>query len=118
MKIHVGSCIFLVSSALLIGCAPRAPYKQELVTAEKKIERVKAVGTQEAPQAALHLKMAQDEVAEAKRLLNDNKPDLANHSLRRAIADADLAEALAREASAQATERQMMDELEKEGVAQ
>jgi hypothetical protein len=67
------------------------------------------------PKAALHLKMARDQVTEAERLMGDGKREAAQMLLLRARSDAELALAFTREAKARAEAREAIariDELE------
>jgi hypothetical protein len=73
------------------------------------------VGADNAPQAALHLKLAQEELAQAKSLMNDGNNKRADYVLIRAKADAELALALAKEASAQAAAKKAADQLNAPG---
>lgn len=52
------------------------------------------------PQASLHIKLARDQLQEAKRLMQDDEDDKAWLVLQRATADAELALMLARESDA------------------
>jgi len=56
--------------------------------------------TQDQPQASLHLKLAKDQLREAKRLMEEEETDKAQLYLERATADAELALMLARESDA------------------
>lgn len=55
-------------------------------------------GATQLPDAALHLRLAEDQVVRARRLINDGEHERAAWLLVRAEADATVAEALAREA--------------------
>ena len=111
------SALLGVAVALLgVACSQSQVPAGKLANTRSAISAAEESGADKTPRSALHLKMAEDQLADARRLMKDKKNDLAKHSLRRAIADAELAEALAREASAMNTQRHMMEELEKEGV--
>jgi Domain of unknown function (DUF4398) len=69
---------------------------------QSEVSAADAVGAQRHPGAALHLKMARDQLQEAKRLADDGKDDEARLVLDRASADAALALIMTREAEANA----------------
>jgi hypothetical protein len=87
----------LLLAIFAIACGGSHKPVEQLSEAEKSIERARAIGAADTPRAALHLKMARDQVAEGKRRIDESENDLARHNLRRAAADAELAEALTRE---------------------
>ena len=73
------------------------------------------------PKAALHLKMAQDQIVTAERLIRDGENGDAGLVLVRAQADADLALELARESQMRkdaAEARAKVDELKKQAGIQ
>jgi len=69
------------------------------------------VGAESAPQAALHLKLADEEIARAKALIKDGDNERAEYTLVRAKADAELALSLAKEATANAEAQQAADQI-------
>ncbi|WP_428264093.1 DUF4398 domain-containing protein [Haliangium sp.] len=93
------------------GGAPR-PAQQYTDTAAT-ISAAEAIGAEETPQAALHLKMARDQIAEADRLMADDEYERAKLVLDRAEADADLAFALAKEAEVRAEAKAAKEKLER-----
>ena len=64
------------------------------------------------PQAALHLKKAQDHIAQAKALIADDENERADFVLQRAEADAELALAQAREDQAKKEAQEAIDMVE------
>lgn len=90
--------VLLVSGALLIAaCGASAPVPESALTTSKAdIRAAQAVGAPNVPQAALHLKMARDQVAEAQGLIKNGQNTKAQLVLDRADADAQLAIALTR----------------------
>jgi hypothetical protein len=96
---------------LLLGCTAAACGGNSLpppnvTDAEKAITAADAVGAGHTPQGALHLKMARDRLAEAKKLLADGEQEEARVVLEGAKADAELALMLARTAEARAAAEQ------------
>jgi hypothetical protein len=96
-------CAFAAALGItVIGCGS-APVPAENVTqAKSSISAAEAVGAQSVPKSALHLKMAKDQVTQAEAMIQDGETEEAKLVLLRAQADAELALALAREASIRA----------------
>src|SRR5215471_13067004 len=86
----------------LCGCASAPIVLDRLPETEAPMRAAEELGAARVPQAALELKLAQDEVQQAKLLLNGGNKQRAEVMLLRAQADAELAVALAREAPLQA----------------
>ena len=85
----------------LAACASAQLSSDHLATLQAAISSADAVGASKVPTAALHLKLAQEELEEAKRLVKTDA-DRADLVLQRSAADADLALALTRAETAQA----------------
>jgi len=79
-----------------VGCASSAVPLDRLTDAKATVRAAQEAGAQSTPQAALHLKMANDELASAQKAMDDNDNDRARLLLNQAQSDADLALALAR----------------------
>ena len=92
----------LIVLAVLCGCAGAPITSERLPATEAPIRAAEELGAARVPQAALELKLAQDEMQQAKALLRDGNKQRADMMLLRAQADAELAVALAREAPLQA----------------
>jgi len=69
------------------------------VDSESALRAADVGGAESGPQSALHLKRAREQVATAKALIADGDYERADWTLKRAQVDADLALALAKEAS-------------------
>ena len=92
-----------VCAALLIAaCGGAAAPTQKLTSAQATIRGAQEVGAEQNPNAALHLKLARDQVARAQREMANDDNEEAALTLNQAQADADLALALARESSERA----------------
>ncbi len=85
---------------LVFGCASTPMPAERLASAEAGIRGATEVGADGIPQASLHLKMARDQVAQAKGLSQNGDNERATMVLARAETDAELALALARENAA------------------
>lgn len=94
------------------GCGGSALPPAAVVDAQSSISAAAAVGAEQNPQAALHLKMARDQVSLAQRLRSDGEEEQARLVLERAEADAELALMITREAEASATARRAQTEVE------
>lgn len=108
------TCLVLAMSGALAlvlapvgGCASAPPPSERLTTAESAIRGATEVDANSVPRAALHLKLAQEQVDKAKRYIEEGANERADLALRRAQADAELAIALSKqhdmETKAQAT---------------
>lgn len=85
---------------LVAACGSSAMPAGKLTNTQASIKAAEAVGATETPNSALYLKMAQDGVTEAKRLIQDGDNDEAALALDKAQADAELSLSYAREAKA------------------
>jgi hypothetical protein len=84
---------------LLAACGGTFPPPNERVArSEAAVRGAQEVGAPNNPQAALHLKLAQEEIDKAKALMADGQNKRADLMLQRAEADAELANLLAKEA--------------------
>lgn len=95
---YLKSALTLSSLAALFaaGCGSSAVPLDKLTDAKATVRAAQEAGAQSTPQAALHLKMANDELAAAQKAMDDKDNDRARLLLNQAQADADLSLALAR----------------------
>lgn len=92
---HRRSSIVLLS--LLIGaCASKQLPQSTLADTQAAMQAAQEIGAAKLPESQLHLKYANDQLATAKRLMDDGDEKRAKRMLDRAHADAELALALAR----------------------
>jgi hypothetical protein len=91
----------LTFAALLVGCAS-APTKQ-MGESQAAMRAAEEVGAGNHPEAAYHLKLAEDQIAAAKELMDGNRREkkMAKRHLQRAELDAELAIAYTRTAGAE-----------------
>lgn len=95
MTIHNTHWIVL---AALVGACGSAPLSSAAVArAKSSVSAAEAVGAEEHPPAALHLKIARDDIATAEGLAKQGEEEDAARALERADADAQLALSLTRE---------------------
>jgi hypothetical protein len=88
----------LAGAALGCGGAPKPT--AQVSSSEAAIRGAQEAGAADVPDATLHVKLAEEQRAQALALLKDGENHRASMMLARAEADAELAIALARSASA------------------
>jgi len=71
--------------------------RADLFGSKAAVRAAKEVGAKDVPQAQLHTQLAEEQVQQAQKLIEDGENERAEMLLRRAQADAELAVALARE---------------------
>ncbi len=95
-----------VSTALLtlsvVACGSGSLPAAKVADTQSSISAAAAVGADQNPQAALHLKMARDQLKQAQDLGNRDKGAEAKLVLERATVDAEVAMMITREAEASA----------------
>jgi hypothetical protein len=101
-------------AGIIVGCGGAPPVPQDQVTGtEGAIRAATEVGAPSIPKAALHLKMAQDQLQTAKGLMAEQQNDEARLVLDRARVDAELALALSKEATLRAQAAEAMEKVKK-----
>jgi len=88
-------------AALVAVCAACASYPEpttHLAASMAAVRGAETAGAEQVPQAALHLKLAQEQLAQAESMINSDDNERADGMAIRAYNDAELALALAREA--------------------
>jgi hypothetical protein len=88
--------------ALVAGCATFPPPTQRLADAEAARRSAQEVGATNQSAARLHAQLAEEQIAKARALMQEEQNRAADLVLMRAQADAELALALAREQNAKA----------------
>lgn len=101
MKSSKTGLMLLLGTVLVFGvaCGSSLPPAKAADT-QASISAAAAVGAEQNPQGALHLKLARDQLQEAQRLTDAGKDKEARLVLERADADAQLALMITREAEA------------------
>ena len=94
-------------SAAIAACGSSPPPTARYASASASIRAAHEVGAEKVPDAQLHLQMAEDQLTQAKRMIQDGDNDKASWVLSRAQSDADLAVGLAREAQMRAAADQV-----------
>jgi hypothetical protein len=102
---------FVLSAVFVVGCGSYPAPTERVASAEAGIRGAQEVGANSVPQAALSVKLAQEEVQKAKQLMQDGDNRRAELILMRAQADAELALAQAREAQAKTEAQHAVDQV-------
>ena len=91
-----GTAVGLSIAAVMgmAGCAGTPVPNSKVASSEAAIRAAQETGSRGVPQAALHLKLAEEQLQSAKALIRDNNNQRAEYVLMRAQADAELAIAL------------------------
>ena len=98
MRTLVGT---IVIGALAVACGGSFPAPtQPMADAESAERSARELGADKEPGAQLHLRLAQEQIAEAKEMVEQGDNERAAQLLVRAKADAELALSLARELAA------------------
>ncbi|HTQ06713.1 MAG TPA: DUF4398 domain-containing protein [Polyangiaceae bacterium] len=106
----------LVVSGLLAACSTSHPLPANYAPTEAAISAADAIGAQQDPRAALHLKMARDQLAEAQTLTQKGDSDKAVLACDRARTDAELALMVKRESDARNETNQSKAAVERLGT--
>jgi hypothetical protein len=102
----------VVVAAAIAGCGSFPRPEARVASSEGSIRGAEEAGAKNVPEAALHLKLAQEERDKAMALIKDGENERAEYMLMRAESDAELANALAREAYAKRDAQHANDQLE------
>jgi hypothetical protein len=113
-----GLSVLAFPALALLACGGSALPAPKVTEAESAVSAAQAVGAAENPRGALHLKMARDQLAEAKTLIRNGDEEEARLVLEGAEADAELALMLTREEQARAQATQAAQSVKSLGSAQ
>ena len=109
------SAMFLglgLSISCLVGCGSSLPPPSDrLASAEAASRSARELGAEHDPKAALHLKLSQEQIDEAKKLMADGDNKRADLVLQRASSDAELAVMMAKEHNATAEAQKAKDKV-------
>jgi hypothetical protein len=107
-----GTCLVVVALALP-ACGGAAVPQSQLTSAKAATAGAEVGGAAEDPKAALHLKLAKEEIADAEKKIADGDNEEAARVIDRAQADADLALSLAKQAKSRAEAEDAQAQLDK-----
>ena len=99
-------------TTLVVACGGSSLPPAKAADTQSSISAAAAVGADQNPQAALHLKMARDQLKQAQGLIEDGKDEEARLVLDRATADAEVALMITREAQAAANLKKARGDVE------
>lgn len=102
----------------LAGCASYPQPTENLASSTGAVRGAQEAGAEKLPDAALHLRLAQEENDKAKKLMNDGENERAAYMAERARADAELALALAHQDRARKQAQQASLSAQPEPAAQ
>jgi hypothetical protein len=101
----------LAAIPLASGCSPSWPEpKQPLADAEAAARSAREVGAESQPAAKLEVTLADEQIAEAKKSIEEDDNERATYQILRARADAELALALAHEQNALNAKQKAIEE--------
>ena len=106
MKNHALLLVAAASASLVACGASRPPPTDHLATALAAVHGAQVAGASQVPKAALQLKLAEEQVEQARRMISDGDNERADYMTLRAFNDAQLAVALVREQEARARAEQ------------
>lgn len=87
---------------IAVGCASHPAPTQQVASSLAAVRTADEAGARGVPEAAAHLKLAENQIAEAKQLMEDEDDNLRAEDLAlRAYQDAEIALAIARDQNAQ-----------------
>ena len=100
------------ASIALGACASSPVPADKLAQSQAAVRSAQEVGADRIPPAAVHLKVANDQLELARKQIQDGDTKRAEYTLLRAEADAEAAIALSREATARAEAQKALQEVQ------
>ena len=111
MKCMVKALI-VFSVVFTAGCSSAPAPNSRLASSQAAVRGAREVGAASVPQASLHLKFSEEQIAEAKAMIAAGDNEQADLVLQRAQADAELALSLARESVAAAEAQRVLAQVQ------
>jgi hypothetical protein len=103
---------FTTALLFVVACGSSIPPPSDrLASAEAAARSARELGAEREPKAQLHLKLASEQIDQAKKLMADGDNKRADLILQRANSDAELSVMLAKENSAKAEAEKAQDKL-------
>lgn len=110
----VTGIVAAIAASMAVACGAAVPVPAAQVTdTQAAIRSAEEVGAPNVPKAALHLKMAKDQLQTAQALITQDDNEQAKMTLDRARVDAELALALAKEAIYRQQAQDALDKIKK-----
>lgn len=94
-----------------LGCGSSPVPVEKMASSEAAIRAAREMGAPDEPKAALHLRLAQEQLEQAKALSKEGDNERAETVLMRAQSDAELALALAREKKSKTEAEKALEQL-------
>ncbi len=104
---------FGIATASSLGCGGAAVPQESLTAAQASVKGAEVGGAAEHPKAQLHLKLATEQIAQAKKLIEEGDNEEAARVIDRAQVDAELSLALAQQAKSQKDAKEADEQLGK-----
>jgi DNA polymerase III delta prime subunit len=113
MRLLTGT-VAAIAACVAVACGAAVPVPtQQVNDTQAAIRGAEEVGAPSIPKAALHLKMAKDQLQTAQALISQDDNERARMTLDRARVDAELAISLAREAALRAKAADALEKIRK-----
>ena len=103
----------LAALGLASACASSQLPQAQVADTKAEIQAAETVGAKDNSRAALYLKLAQDQLEQAKEFADDGDEEEAKLLLDRAMVDAKLAIAVTKQAEAEAEAKEVLKEIDK-----
>ena len=111
LKLGVGLAVGGTAALGLVACGGAPAPHERAASSQAAIRTASEMHAEQQPQAALQLKLAEEQFQKGKQLMNDGDNDRANYVFMRAQADAELALAMARENKTKAEAQVLVDKV-------
>ena len=100
------------SAMVLVGCGGAVVPRDQLTMAQAAVKGAEVGGANEEPKAALHLKLAREEISKANALIADGENEDAARMIARSQADAYLSLVLAKQAAARRDTQESKEQID------
>jgi hypothetical protein len=101
MRTIIAFSMIAAAALSVVACGGSfKPPTDRLASSEAAIRSARELGAEQNPQAALHVRLADEQIQSARKLMNDGENKRADLILQRASSDAELAVMLTREQKA------------------
>lgn len=106
MKTKICAYVGAIAVVASVGCASYPAPTEHLASSMAAVRAAQETGAASVPKAQLYLKLAEEQTAQAKALIEDGNNERADYMTLRAYNDATLAMAIARQHAARAQAEQ------------
>jgi pyridoxal biosynthesis lyase PdxS len=98
---------FIALALCAVGCSHYPAPTQQVASSMAAVRGAEEAGALQIPEGALHVKLAQEQIEQSRRLMEEEEYQKAEHKALRADSDAELAVAIARQQNAEAELQQL-----------